>query len=84
LLQLWREMKSGVGYCSMVTITTSGPQETLNYRNGVGAEWPFLADPGRIVQRDLDIAEYTNTCPVTRAEPGSVWARRLAVRRGTW
>jgi hypothetical protein len=26
----------------------------------VGAEWPFLADPGRIVQRDLDIAEYTD------------------------
>jgi hypothetical protein len=29
-------------------------------RNGVGAEWPFLAGPGRIVQRDLDIAEYTD------------------------
>jgi hypothetical protein len=27
----------------MVTITTSDPQETYNYRSGVGAEWPFLA-----------------------------------------
>lgn len=26
----------------------------------MGAEWPFLADPDRIVQRDLDIAEYTD------------------------
>jgi peroxiredoxin len=60
LVQLWREMKPGVGYCRMVTITTTDSQEALNYRNGVGAEWPFLADPGRVVQRDLDIAEYTD------------------------
>jgi peroxiredoxin len=60
LVQLWREMKPGVGYCRLVTITTSNPQETLNYRSGVGAEWPFLADPDRIVQRDLDIPEYTD------------------------
>ena len=55
LVRLWREMKPGVGYCRMVTITTSDPQETLNYRGGVGAEWPFLADPGRVVQRDLEV-----------------------------
>jgi peroxiredoxin len=60
LVQLWREIKPGVGYCRMVTITTTDPQEALNYRNGVSAEWPFLADPGRVVQHDLDIAEYTD------------------------
>jgi peroxiredoxin len=60
LVQLWREMKPGVGYRRMVTITTTDAQEALNYRNGVGTEWPFLADPGRMVQRDLDIAEYTD------------------------
>jgi peroxiredoxin len=60
LTQLWAEMKPGVGYCRLVTITTSDPQETLNYRSGIGAEWPFLSDPDRIVQRDLDIAEYTD------------------------
>ena len=54
LVQLWSEMKTGVGYCQMVTITTSDPQETYNYRSGVNAEWPFPADPDRIVQRDLD------------------------------
>ena len=25
-----------------------------------GAHWPFLSDAGRIVQKDLDIAEYTD------------------------
>ena len=52
LVQLWSEMKPGVGYCRMVTITTSDPQETFNYRSGVNAEWPFLSDTGRTVQRD--------------------------------
>jgi hypothetical protein len=27
---------------------------------GVGAQWPFLSDPARVVQKDLDIAEYTD------------------------
>src|SRR5512132_2527122 len=44
LVQLWREMKPGVGYCRMVTITTAEPQEALNYRNGVGSG---VAVPGR-------------------------------------
>jgi hypothetical protein len=26
----------------------------------VGAQWPFLSDPGRLVQKDLDIQEYTD------------------------
>jgi peroxiredoxin len=60
LAQLWREMKPGVGYCKLVTITTSDLQETFDYRSGVAAEWPFLSDPGRLVQRDLDIEEYTD------------------------
>jgi peroxiredoxin len=60
LVQLWREMKPGVGYCRLVTITTSDPQETYDYRSGVGAEWPFLSDPDRIVQQDLQIVEYTD------------------------
>jgi peroxiredoxin len=60
LAQLWNEMKPGVGYCRLVTITTSTPQETFNYRSGIGAEWPFLSDTERIVQRDLDITAYTD------------------------
>ena len=58
LLQLHREME--VGYCRMVTITTDTIAETIEYRSGVGAHWPFLSDSRRIIQKDLDIAEYTD------------------------
>lgn len=42
------------------TITTDTITETNEYRSGAGAHWPFLSDPRRIVQKDLDIAEYTD------------------------
>ena len=58
LLQLHREME--VGYCRMVTISTDNLLETNEFRSGVGAHWPFLSDVGRRVQKDLDIAEYTD------------------------
>jgi peroxiredoxin len=58
LLALHREME--VGYCRLVTISTDNLLETNEYRNGVGAHWPFLSDPGRMIQKDLDIAEYTD------------------------
>jgi len=58
LVELYREMK--VGYCRMVTISTDGPLETNEFRTGVSAEWPFLSDPERTVQKDLGIVEYTD------------------------
>ena len=58
LLELHREME--VGYCRLVTISTDNITETNEYRSGVGAHWPFLSDTRRIVQKDLDIAEYTD------------------------
>ena len=58
LLQLHREMQ--VGYCRLVTISTDNLLETNEFRSGVGAGWPFLSDAGRTVQKDLDIAEYTD------------------------
>jgi len=58
LLQLHREME--VGYCRLVTISTDNLIETNEYRTGIGAHWPFLSDAGRKVQKDLDIAEYTD------------------------
>jgi len=58
LLQLHREME--VGYCRLVTISTDNLYETNEYRTGVGAHWPFLSDAGRTIQKDLDIAEYTD------------------------
>jgi peroxiredoxin len=47
LAVLWREMKPGVGYCRLVTITTSDPQETLNYRSGVWIVRPLGAEMRR-------------------------------------
>jgi peroxiredoxin len=58
LVQLHRELD--VAYCRLVTISTDNISETNEYRTGVGAHWPFLSDAGRIVQKDLDIAEYTD------------------------
>ena len=58
LVELHRELE--VGYCRLVTITTDNLLETNEYRTRVGAHWVFLSDPRRIVQKDLDIAEYTD------------------------
>src|SRR5258705_7774085 len=58
LVQLHREIE--VAYCRLVTISTDNISETNENRTGVGAHWPFLSDPGRMVQKDLDIAEYTD------------------------
>ncbi len=58
LVQLHRELE--VAYCRLVTITTDNITETNEYRIGVDAHWPFLSDAGRIIQKDLDIAEYTD------------------------
>jgi peroxiredoxin len=58
LVQLHREME--VGSCRLVTISTDNLIETNEFRMGVGAHWPFLSDPRRLLQKDLDIAEYTD------------------------
>jgi len=58
LIDLHREIE--VGYCRLVTISTDNLLETNENRTAVGAHWPFLSDPGRKVQKDLDIAEYTD------------------------
>src|ERR1700677_522637 len=58
LLQLHRELE--VSYCRLVTISTDNITQTNENRSGIGAHWPFLSDPRRIVQKDLDIAEYTD------------------------
>jgi hypothetical protein len=60
LVQSWNEMKLDFGYCRLITITTSTPQEIFNYGSRIGAEWPFLSDPQWLVERDLDIAECTD------------------------
>ncbi len=49
-----------VAYTQVATIATDDHHTLQEFRNSVGAQWPFLADPGRIVQKDLDIQEYTD------------------------
>jgi peroxiredoxin len=58
LVQLHRELE--VGYCRLVTISTDNLIATNEYRTAIGAHWTFLSDAGRKVQKDLDIAEYTD------------------------
>jgi len=58
LVKLHRELE--VAYCRLVTITTDNITDTNEFRTGVGAHWPFLSDARRVVQKDLDIAEYTD------------------------
>ena len=58
LVQLHREME--IGYCRLVTISTDNLATTNENRSGIGAHWTFLSDAGRKVQKDLEIAEYTD------------------------
>src|SRR5260370_7242664 len=50
LVELHRELE--VAYCRLVTISTDNITQTNEYRSGVGAHWPFLSTPGRIVQKE--------------------------------
>jgi peroxiredoxin len=52
--------KINVAYTGVATITTDEHHTMQEFRNSVGAQWPFLSDPGRVVQHDLDIQEYTD------------------------
>jgi peroxiredoxin len=49
-----------VAYTRIVTISTDAHHTLQEFRASVGAQWPFLSDPERIVQKDLDIQEYTD------------------------
>jgi len=52
--------KIAVAYTQVATISTDDHHTSQEFRASVGATWPFLSDPGRTVQRDLDIQEYTD------------------------
>ena len=52
--------KVAVAYTQIVTISTDDHHTTQEFRASVGAQWPFLSDPARTIQRDLDIQEYTD------------------------
>jgi peroxiredoxin len=52
--------KINVAYTKVATISTDDHHASQEFRNSVGAPWPFLSDPDRVVQKDLDIQEYTD------------------------
>jgi peroxiredoxin len=52
--------KIAVAYTQVVTIATDEHHTLLEFRASVGAQWTFLSDPGRTVQQELDIPEYTD------------------------
>src|SRR5271156_4881322 len=49
-----------VAYTQVVTISTDDHHTLQEFRASLGAQWTFLSDPQRTVQKDLDIAEYTD------------------------
>src|SRR3954463_7896979 len=54
------QAKIAVAYTSIATIATDEHHTLQEFRASVGAQWPFLSDPGRLVQKDLGIQEYTD------------------------
>ena len=54
------QAKFTVAYTQIVTISTDVHHTLQEFRDSVGAHWPFLSDPGRTIQQDLDIQEYTD------------------------
>ena len=52
--------KIAVAYTQIATISTDVHHASQEFRASVGAQWPFLEDPERTVQKDLDIQEYTD------------------------
>jgi peroxiredoxin len=52
--------KVAVAYTQVVTISTDDHHVLQEFRASVGAQWTFLSDPARTIQKDLDIAEYTD------------------------
>jgi len=76
-----------VAYTKIVTISTDKVLEANEMRDAAGAQWLFLTDPQRKLQKELDIKEYTDPwhdpmIPYTLVlEPG---LRIFKVYNGYW
>ena len=51
-----------MAYTQIATIATDDHHTLQEFRASVGAEWPFLSDPERTVQKDLAFKGYRVTC----------------------
>jgi peroxiredoxin len=54
------QSKVAVAHTRTATISTDDLVTLRAMRASVGAHWTFLSDAGRIVQQDLELAEYTD------------------------
>jgi peroxiredoxin len=52
--------KIAVAYTQVVTITTDDHHTLQEFRASLGAQWTFLSDSARTIQKDLAIQEYTD------------------------
>ena len=50
-----------VAFTSLVSLLPNDQHETSKLKISTGANWTFLADEELVVQRDLDLREYTDT-----------------------
>jgi hypothetical protein len=55
----WNSPRSQIAV-AYTQIATDDHHTLQEFRASVGAEWTFLPDPGRMIQKDLDIQEYTD------------------------
>jgi peroxiredoxin len=50
-----------VSYCRLLSLSVDPPEVAAAYRAGLGARWPFLCDPDRVVLEQLGLRETTDT-----------------------
>lgn len=76
-----------VAFTQLVTISHNDLQELNAFRNGAGARWIFMSDTERVVQRTLDIPEYTDTFNKPMVPHTVVLAPKLVIEKiyvGYW
>ena len=58
LVDVYPEFRNA--YTRLALISTDNQLNINEFRDALGATWPFLSDPDRVVQKDLDIEEFTD------------------------
>ena len=58
LVDVYPEFRNA--YTRLVLISTDNQLNINEFRDALGATWPFLSDPERTIQKDLDIKEFTD------------------------
>ena len=67
LVEVYPEFRNA--YTRLALISTDNQLNINEFRDALGATWPFLSDPDRVVQKDLDIKEFTDEPPRSDDSP---------------